>query len=129
MKKFVAVLVLPVIIAACTSAPPTAALKTGTWRATIEMQGQQMPFTFELVKDSAGGYDAYLHNAGERLLLDEITVTGDSVDIALHIFDTNIKARMDGDSLRGVFVKNYEKDYRIPFRAAHGQSGIDTGIG
>jgi len=49
-------------------------------------------------------------------------VTGDSVDIVLHIFDADIKARIEGDTLKGEFIKNYEKDYRIPFRAVYGQN-------
>jgi thiol-disulfide isomerase/thioredoxin len=44
------------------------------------------------------------------------------VDITLHIFDADIKARIVGDTLVGEFVKNYEKDYRIPFHAVYGQS-------
>src|SRR5690242_9520916 len=73
-----------------TSAP----LKTGIWRATIEIQGQELPFNFDLTRDNEGGYDLYIINAAERLLLDEITIANDSVDIALHVFDANIKAKI-----------------------------------
>jgi thiol-disulfide isomerase/thioredoxin len=122
MKKFAAALIAVITVGACTPSHKTAAdLKTGTWRATLEIQGEQLPFTFELEKDSAGSYDAYLRNAEERLLLDEIQVTGDSIKIALHIFDASINARILGDTLRGDFTKNYEKDYHVPFVAVHGQ--------
>jgi thiol-disulfide isomerase/thioredoxin len=97
-------------------------LKTGIWRGTIEIQGQQLPFNFELVDDSDGGYDIYLRNADERLLLDEIAIANDSVNIGLHIFDANIKAAIKGDTLQGEFIKNYEKDYNIPFLAVYGQT-------
>jgi thiol-disulfide isomerase/thioredoxin len=97
------------------------ALKTGVWRATIEIQGQQLPFNFDLTNDERGGYDLFIRNADERLLLDEVKVYDDSVNIALHIFDANIKARIIGDSLVGEFIKNYEKDYNIPFVAVYGQ--------
>ena len=96
-------------------------LKTGQWRGVIEIQDQDLPVNFEVIRDEKGGYDAYLLNADERLLLDEVNVNGDSVDMILHIFDANIKAKISGDSLEGVFVKNYENDYRLPFRAGHGQ--------
>lgn len=96
-------------------------LKTGIWRAVIKIQGKDLPFNFEIVKDSSGGYDAYLINADERLLLDEISVTNDSVDMALHIFDANLKAAIIGDSLKGFFIKNPEKDYKLPFNASYGQ--------
>lgn len=97
-------------------------LKTGIWRATIEIQGQLLPFNFEVEKDKADGFDIYLKNAEERILLDEVTVTGDSIDVVLHVFDADIRARISGDTLRGEFIKNYEKDYRIPFHAVYGQS-------
>lgn len=97
-------------------------VKTGIWRALIEIQGQQLPFNFEVVNDKSGGYDLYIINAEERLLLDEVEVSKDSINIALHIFDANIKARIKGDTLQGEFIKNYEKDYNIPFLAVHGQS-------
>ena len=97
-------------------------LKTGVWRAFIEIQGQQLPFNLDVVNDEEGGYDVYLRNAGERLLLDEVNISGDSVDIGLHIFDANIRARLRGDSLTGRFIKNYEKDYKLPFVAVYGQT-------
>jgi thiol-disulfide isomerase/thioredoxin len=98
------------------------ALKTGIWRATIEIQGQQLPFNLEIEKDKGEGYDVFIRNAGEKLLLDEVIIKGDSVNIPLHIFDANFVAVNTGDSLKGEFVKNYEKDYRIPFQAVHGQT-------
>lgn len=122
MKKLFAAALLLVALAACTPSQPPATLKTGTWRATLALQGQYLPFNVEVVNDKSGGFDAYLRNADERLLLDEITVANDSVNIALHIFDANIKARIVGDSLHGEFVKNYDKDFHVPFVAVYGQT-------
>jgi thiol-disulfide isomerase/thioredoxin len=122
MRRFL-VVITTLALAACgkkTETPDT--LKTGIWRATIEIQGQQLPFNFELTKDKDGGYDIYLRNADERLLLDEVNVAGDSINIGLHIFDANIKAAIKGDTLQGEFIKNYEKDFNIPFTAVYGQS-------
>lgn len=123
MKRFLATGAVLLILASCKPEKETAnILKQGTWRATIEIQGQQLPFNFELVNDEQGGYDLYIRNAGEKLLLDEVAVSGDSVDIGLHIFDANIKAVIKGDTLQGEFIKNYEKDYNIPFLAVYGQA-------
>jgi thiol-disulfide isomerase/thioredoxin len=97
-------------------------LKMGTWRAVVEIQGQQLPFNFEVSRDEKGGYDVHIINGEERLLLDEVEVRDDSVDIALHIFDANFRARIAGDSLRGVFVKNFANDYELPFVAVYGQA-------
>ena len=123
MKRFLAAWVLIAMLVSCASERESAvSLKTGAWRATIDIQGHDLPFNFELVNDTQGGYDIFIRNASERLLLDEVRVNQDSIDIVLHIFDANIKARISGDSLNGLFIKNYEKDYKIPFRAAYGQS-------
>jgi thiol-disulfide isomerase/thioredoxin len=122
MTRFLAVFALLFIAVSCGSDKrQQSTVKTGIYRAAIEIQGRQLPFNFELINTKGGGYHAYLINAGERLLLDEVTVTEDSIDMPLHIFDANIKAKIDGDSLHGVFIKNYEKDYRIPFMAKYGQ--------
>jgi len=122
MKQIVIAALVTVSLAGCLAKKEsTQALKTGTWRATIEIQGQLLPFNLDIEKDKADGYDVYLRNAEERLLLDEVTVTGDSVDIVLHVFDADIKARIKGDTLQGEFIKNYEKDYNLPFVAVYGQ--------
>jgi thiol-disulfide isomerase/thioredoxin len=123
MNRFLATGVVLLTLASCKPEKETiTSLKTGTWRATIEIQGQQLPFNFELVNDDQGGYDIFIRNANEKLLLDEVAVSGDSVDIGLHIFDANIKAAINGDTLQGEFIKNYEKDYNIPFLAVYGQT-------
>jgi thiol-disulfide isomerase/thioredoxin len=123
MKRFFVAVAFLITIASCNQEKETAnQLKTGIWRGTIEIQGQQLPFNFEVVNDDKGGYDIYIKNADERLLLDEIAIKNDSIDIGLHIFDANIKAAINGDTLQGEFIKNYEKDYNIPFLAVYGQN-------
>jgi thiol-disulfide isomerase/thioredoxin len=97
-------------------------LKTGTWRAVLDIQGHPLPFGLEITKDSSGGYDASIRNAEERLMLDEISVTGDSIAINLHIFDAVIKATIGDDTLKGVFIKNYDPGFNFPFQAVYGQT-------
>lgn len=96
--------------------------KAGMYRATLTLQNQLLPFNFELTKDSNGSFDVYLRNADERLLLDEVSTREDSLFITLHVFDAIIKARVQGDSLTGVFIKNSVADYIIPFKAVYGQA-------
>jgi len=111
-----------ILLASCTpKQKSSAALKAGIWRATVEIQSRELPFNFEVEQASENSISIYLINAEERLLLDEITINGDSIDIALHIFDANIKAKIHGDTLSGLFIKNFAKDYRLPFQAVHGQ--------
>jgi len=94
-------------------------LKTGRWRGLIEMQGQHLPFNFDVTRDTAG-YKVYLRNGDEKLLLDEITMIGDSVNMVLHIFDAALRANIEDGKLSGYFIRNYAKD-RFPFTAAYGQ--------
>jgi thiol-disulfide isomerase/thioredoxin len=123
MKSYCYSLVCVVLLAGCMAkGKEDTSLKTGTWRATIAVQGHQLPFGLEIVTDSAGGYDLYILNADERLLLDEVTIQGDTLNAALHIFDANIKAKIDENQLIGYFIKNYDQGYKHAFQATYGQS-------
>lgn len=97
-------------------------LKTGSWRATIAIQGHELPFGLEISRDAAGGYDLIIKNADERLVLDEVSIDGDTLNASLHIFDANIKAKIDGDNLTGYFIKNYDPGYKHAFNATFGQT-------
>lgn len=93
-------------------------LATGTWRGVLKIQGQELPFNFRLEKDSAGGYDAYLKNGSEELLLDEVTFVNDSINMVLHVFDAQLRAAANGNHLNGFFTLNYNPGYRVPFEAS-----------
>jgi thiol-disulfide isomerase/thioredoxin len=112
------------VVSACVlqgCSPSTPELKTGIWRGVLELQGQQLPFNFRVAKDSSGGYDAFLRNVSEEILLDEVVFKNDSVDFVLHVFDAQLRAAINGDSLKGFFILNYRNDYRVPFKAAFNQ--------
>ena len=111
------------ILAGCLAKNKTSEnLKEGMWRATVEIQGQELPFNLEVKRNNNDNVEIYLINADERLLLDEVTIEGDSIDIGLHIFDANFKAVIKGDTMDGLFIKNFAKDYRLPFHAVYGQT-------
>ncbi len=105
---------------ACTK-PALQEVSEGVWRGVLDIQGHDLAFNFAVQKDSSNDYNVFIKNATENLLLDEITFEGDSVIMTLHIFDAVLKAKVDGDSLKGYFIKNFVKNYRIPFRAAYNQ--------
>jgi thiol-disulfide isomerase/thioredoxin len=98
----------------------TSELQTGTWRGIIELQGQELPFQFEVEKNESG-YLVYLRNATEKIALDEVSVAGDSVNMVLHIFDASLKAKIEGNRLTGTFFKNYAPEASLPFRAEFGK--------
>ncbi len=95
-------------------------LKPGLWRATIDIQGHELPFQLVFkVKD--GQYRAALINADERLSLDEVFIKNDSVAIPMHIFDALLKAKIVSDTkIEGAWVKLYATDYVLPFKAGYG---------
>ncbi|HAC23770.1 MAG TPA: hypothetical protein DCE81_02520 [Cytophagales bacterium] len=115
MRVLLFFLFIPMII----SCSQPADLKTGTWRGVIRMQEQDLPFTFDVEKTNED-YRLYMKNASERLLLDEVSVAGDSVKIVLHVFDAELRARIKGNVLDGTFVKNYAPSGNLPFRATFG---------
>lgn len=120
-KLYLSLLVIVLLTGCIRENEPAERLSVGMWRGAIEIQGQELPFNFETRRDSLGGYDIYLINAQERLLLDEVNVSGDSFDITLHVFDASFKGIINGDSLNGAFILHYADNYRIPFKAQWGQ--------
>lgn len=113
--RFLAIFFLALTLFSCTQ--PKAELKTGTWRGVLEIQGQELPFNFRIVEDMNGGYDAYLKNADEELLLDEVTFENDSVNMVLHVFDAQLRAAIGENSLEGFYTLNYNPAYKVPFKA------------
>lgn len=98
-------------------------LKNGLWRAVLERKdGNEIVFNFE-AKDSAGKKILYIRNASERLLVDDIVITGDSVFVTLPFFESQLRASFINDNeLKGVWLKRLVDKYQvIPFTAYHDQ--------
>jgi thiol-disulfide isomerase/thioredoxin len=104
----------------CTEEIKQTALKEGIWRAEIKMQNQILPFNFQVIKHGEEYNINLINGKKETIALDEVVVAGDSVFITLHIFDIDLRAKINGDTLNGLYIKNYKEDYRIPFTAIHG---------
>ncbi|HYG01915.1 MAG TPA: TlpA disulfide reductase family protein [Chryseosolibacter sp.] len=119
MKYLQAIAIGAILFSCDKSNTPVSNIKTGEWRASLEIQGRELPFNIDLFNTKGGGYHAYIVNADERLRLDDVFVSDDSIDFPLHIFDANIKAKVspDGRTLTGSFIKNDVDDYVIPFKA------------
>jgi thiol-disulfide isomerase/thioredoxin len=117
--RYISFFALLLATLSCSQAPKE--FKTGTWRGIIHMQDQELPFNFDVEKVGAG-YKAWIRNSNEKILLDEITVEGDSVEMTLDIFDASLKARIDGDRLTGTYIKYYNRSADVPFSATWGES-------
>ncbi len=96
----------------------------GSWRATLLTEtGVELPFNFEVEKAENGSTILYIINGDERFMVDEIEQDGDSVNIKLPIFDSEIKAKMKGHSLEGKWIKYLaQRAVSMDFNAKHGES-------
>lgn len=112
-------LAICVVCISCEPSNKPAELKQGTWRGELDVQGQNLPFNFE-VTDQDGTPIITLRNSEERLVLDDISINGDSIFIPMHIFDADIEAIIDGEQITGTWTKNYETDYILNFKAEYG---------
>lgn len=101
---------------------PTPNLPTGTWRAYILAQGNQLPFTMTVSREADGLTRLRIHNAEEEILLENPSFHGDSVSFDFETFDAGFRAILRNDSLIGEFVIHYADNYRLPFVAVAGQS-------
>jgi thiol-disulfide isomerase/thioredoxin len=117
----IAVRILPASVAASTPAPN---FKNGEWRAFLERtDGNNIVFNFE-VRDSAGKQIIYIRNAGERLLVDDITRQGDSIWIKLPFYESQLRARVTPEgNLDGVWLRHLVDTWQaVPFKAFYGEN-------
>ena len=120
------VVAAPVLISVPVSAPAPAegpVFRNGQWRAWIERKdGNNIVFNFE-VKDSAGKKILYMKNAGERLLVDDISREGDSVFIRMPFYESQLRARITPEgNLDGAWIIHGADAWRsVPFKAFYGQ--------
>lgn len=116
MKKYV--LILTCLVFSCREYKPE--IETGAWRGILSVQGRELPFVFDVEKQPSG-YAFIIHNAAERIRMDSIRILGDSLEVFFPVFDASIKFRTKGSQLSGYFSIHYARNYRVPFRAVHGQ--------
>ncbi len=98
---------------------PDTFLEEGIWRGVLKPQGIEVPFLFN-VEESEGDYSFILMNGEERMMLDDIVIKDDSLHAQLFVFDATIHVLIDGNMLHGIWVKNDEENFMIPFSATFG---------
>jgi len=105
--------------------PKTTVLKTGIWRCYLAIDEKNpahiLPFFINIVRNDSDAIVGEIRNAEEKILLDSIWMVKDSIFMRTPLFDTEFKARIEGDKMTGVWM-NYMrgKDYSIPFYADFG---------
>jgi thiol-disulfide isomerase/thioredoxin len=100
-------------------------LKNGIWRAGVtRADGHAVIFNFRTA-DSAGKKILYVINGKEHLLVDHISVRGDSVFIKMPFFDSRFEAVILPDgNLSGKWIRNMGATEQVyAFAAVHNQTG------
>lgn len=100
-------------------------LKEGPYRALLLLdvkQNLELPFNFDLKMQGKKPLIT-IHNADERIVVDEIFMRKDSLIIRLPVFDTELRVKVFADHWQGEWINHYRKDKnRIPFKAFPGQT-------
>jgi thiol-disulfide isomerase/thioredoxin len=103
-----------------------AQLKEGIWRGVLNLNPEkqlELPFNFE-IKTSQGKKILVIHNAQERIVVNETTLKKDSFNFKMPVFDTEFRTRIIGDSvLTGFWINHTKKENNsIAFTAEYGNS-------
>ncbi|WP_020602068.1 TlpA disulfide reductase family protein [Spirosoma spitsbergense] len=98
-------------LTACSDKSST--LTTGRYRAVLQTPGGELPFGLDIqpVADKEKTYTVFAVNGSERLPMDTATVQGDSLHIPIALFESELVAKIDGNTpgvatLRGVYRRN-----------------------
>jgi peroxiredoxin len=112
MRKLSYLLLSTILLLSCTKEVKKT-LQKGTYRAVLKVQdNQELPFIFEVKNDSV----LSIFNAEEIIKVDEITYRNDSVIIQTPFFEGYIIAKIEGETLKGSFIKP-SLDRIVPFKA------------
>ncbi|MCF3110471.1 TlpA family protein disulfide reductase [Niabella sp. CC-SYL272] len=99
-------------------------IKPGIWQGVLQRpDGQKIIFNFESAT-LKGKPVWYVINAGERLLVDDVTQKGDSIWIQMPFFASGFALKIEKNgNLKGLYIKNYgTRKEEIPFYALHNVS-------
>ena len=108
---------LVMLLFSCEEEP--AQLKQGLWRATLEVQdSEKLPFI--LVVNEEG--TLVVHNAEERIAVDEIVIKGDSIRIQMPVYEGYFtgRFRQNNTVISGDFIKP-SLDRVVPFTMTYGE--------
>jgi thiol-disulfide isomerase/thioredoxin len=110
----------------CSHPKKPSPLKEGKWRGIltiVDSTGLILPFNFDLSfqNDST---KITIHNAEEKILVNEVSIKGDSVFIKMPVFDSEFRCKLSGDSLmNGNWINHARKEKNIiPFTGIYGEA-------
>ncbi len=87
----------------------------------LDLSGQELPFLFDLARDSAG-WHMVVRNGEERIAVDDISLRGDSIRVRMPLFDSEFRGRVVNDcTIQGHWYNHLKgPDHRIAFTASAG---------
>ncbi|MCP9747886.1 TlpA disulfide reductase family protein [Lacihabitans sp. CS3-21] len=97
MKKLLILLASVSLLFSCKSKPE---LKTGLWRAEVPTIAGVLPFHIQVEKNRA-----FAINADEKLAFDTLYFENDSLHLKMELFDAEIIAKVEGETMNGIFRK------------------------
>ena len=92
-------------------------LQQGQWRFTLQLNDSiELPFNAEAKEKTID-----IINAGERISVDEINYSGDSVFIRMPVFDSEFRGKFSENEITGNYLNHARRNKNvIPFRADYG---------
>ncbi len=96
-------------------------LTNGQWKGAIHYKTVEVPFGFSFKKTSDTSALVTIINAKERIIIENATIKNDSIFIPMYVFDTYIKAKIEGNTMVGVWHKNYKPNADARFTAVYNQ--------
>lgn len=88
----------------------------------------EIPFNFNVVYDSEDEFHIEIQNADETIVVDSIVygrdkkTAKDTIHLYFPSYQTHIEAVYEDYLIQGHWVVDYKENYRIPFKAVHGQN-------
>ena len=109
------------LLTACNTESSTETVKPGTYRAVLKTRGGELPFglAIQSTANKVGVYTVMAINGNERLPMDPATLQGDSIRIPMALFDSELVAKIDGNTLRGEWRRRRtaQETQTLPFEA------------
>ena len=125
MKKllYLAAFGLLSLSTACSDQSSPTTVKPGTYRAVLKTRSGDLPFGLDIqpMANQSGVYTVFALNGNERLPMDTATVQGDSIRIPMALFESELVAKIDGNTLRGEWRhRTAQQMQTLPFEAQLG---------
>ncbi|MEY2920849.1 MAG: hypothetical protein RL261_2154 [Pseudomonadota bacterium] len=117
-------LVAAALMLASCSKPAKRELQPGSYRATIELPGKKsVPFGLDVAQEETGKV-LYVINGDERIRLDEVKATPDTLEARFPGYETTLSAKVAGDELTGdvALVHAGGQVLKLPFTAKLGET-------